>query len=376
MTLLQKLAAFTLAVVAISPMSPALAQQSSAGPLQVDIIARGLDHPWSLAFLPGGDMLVTERAGNLLLVADGKISPPISGLQKLFVSRQGGLLDVAVDPDFSTNKLIYLTYAKLVGHGAVTAVARAELHRENNTAQLRNRRTIFEMNKPTRSDVHFGSRLAIAPDGTLFFTIGDRGERARAQDPFDHAGAVLRIDRDGGVPADNPFADGVAGAPEIWSTGHRNPQGATINPDTGAIWTVEHGARGGDEINLPQPGRNYGWPVISYGRHYSGQKIGVGTTQDGLEQPEYYWDPSIAPSGLDFYDGTLFSAWRGDLLVGALKDQMLVRLDMANGKVVGEERLLQQQWGRIRDVRTGPDGAIWLLTDEDDGQLLRVTPAP
>jgi glucose/arabinose dehydrogenase len=229
------------------------------------------------------------------------------------------------------------------------------------------------MARKTAAAHHFGGRIALAPDGKLFLTTGDRGEAARAQDSLDHAGAVIRLNRDGTIPSDNPFADGAKGLPELWSKGHRNIQGAVF--DAGVLWTVEHGAMGGDEVNRPLPGRNYGWPTISYGRNYDGAKIGIGVEAPGLEQPVHYWDPSIAPSGATIYNGKLFAEWKGDLLVAALKYQMLVRLDIENGQVVGEERLLQGAFGRMRDVESFADGAIYILTDESDGKLLRLTPA-
>ena len=228
------------------------------------------------------------------------------------------------------------------------------------------------MKKKTDSGRHFGSRIVVARDGNLFVTIGDRAERERAQDPQDAAGSVLRISKDGSIPADNPFADGKQGLPEIFSIGHRNAQGATLHPETGELWTLSHGARGGDEINRPEAGKNYGWPVISYGKHYSGAKIGVGSEAPGMEQPVYYWDPSIAPSGLAFYSGELFPEWEGNLFAGALKFRMLVRLEIKDGRVVHEEELFQGVYGRVRDVRVFDDGALWLLTDSDNGKILRI----
>ena len=341
----------------------------------VETVAEGLEHPWGLAFLPGDSMLVTERDGALRMVTGGRVSDPIPGVPRVRASGQGGLLDIAIDPDFSGNSLLYISYSEPNGGflKAGTAVARARLE-TSPEPQLRGLRVIFRQNRKTSSRRHFGSRLVIAPDGTLFITIGDRGDADRAQDPFDHAGSVLRINRDGSIPLDNPFADGKKAAPEIWSIGHRNPQGATLNRRTGRVWTVEHGARGGDEINLLEPGSNYGWPIISYGRHYSGLKIGVGVRKAGMKQPKWFWDPSIAPSGLLYYDGRVFRNWRDNLFVGALRGQMLVRLQLEGNKVVAEERMFENEYGRIRDVRQGPDGFIYILTDESDGRLLRIRP--
>ena len=333
-----------------------------------------LSHPWSVAFLPDGMALVTERDGRLLL-ADPQSGQKteITGGPQVLASGQGGLLDVALHPEFDENRRLYFSYAEPRGSGMTgTAIAYGVLSPDR--THLTDLTRIFSMEPASSTTRHFGSRIVFKDDGTLWFTIGDRGDGPRAQDPGDHAGSVLRIQDDGGIPKDNPFAEARGGAPEVWSYGHRNPQGAAKHPDTGALWTVEHGARGGDEINQPQAGRNYGWPTISYGRHYSGGKIGMGTSAPGMEQPVYYWDPSIAPSGLAIVRSDLFPAWDGDLLVGALKDRMIVRLDMQNGAVIKEERLFVNRFGRVRDVRMGPDGAIWLLTDESDGALIRITP--
>ena len=358
--------------------APAWAQtvQSSAGNLTATVIAEGLDHPWALGFLPDGRMLVTERSGQLRVVNDGVAGEPVEGIPNVYDEGQGGLLDLALAPDFETSGRIYLSFSERAEdagqqRGQGTAVLSARLVLEGDSGHLENARVIFRMNRFTTTNRHFGSRVVIGADGNLFVTLGERGEQDRAQDVTDLAGAIVRIAPDGSVPADNPKPEGWA--PELWSKGHRNPQGATLRED-GVLFTVEHGARGGDEVNMPQPGKNYGWPVITYGVDYSGVPIGEGTEKEGLEQPLYYWDPSISPSGLDFYDGDLLPEWQGDLLAGGLSGQLLVRLDMEGDAVVGEERLFEGRLGRIRDVLTGPDGAIYLLTDEDNGRLIRVAP--
>ena len=292
----------------------------------------------------------------------------------LAVGGQGGLLDVALARDFDKSGTIFLSYSELGPGGAGTAIARARLVRDGNSARLENIDTIFSMMGKSRGGRHFGSRIAVAEDGNLFFSIGDRGEGDRAQDLMDHAGAILRIAPDGSIPSDNPFADGNGALPELWSKGHRNPQGMDFDRKTGTLYAVEHGARGGDEINRPEAARNYGWPVISYGRHYSGRKIGIGTEATGLEQPLYYWDPSIAPGGMAVYRGDMFPEWDGDFLVAALKDQMLVRLQRReDGTVAHEERLFPDRYGRIREVKEAPDGSLLLLTDDSDGAVLRIS---
>jgi glucose/arabinose dehydrogenase len=342
--------------------------------LRTVTVAEGLDHPWALAFLPGGRMLVTERPGRLRLVGpDGRLSPPVSGVPDVYATGQGGLLDVTVAPDFTQSGTVYLTYAEPGDGGGGTAAARARLDVAGN--RLTSVEVIFRQFPKTSGGRHFGSRVVIAGDGSLFITVGERGERERAQDTNVNRGQVVRINPDGDVPADNPFVSRPGYRPEIWSYGHRNPQGAALHPVTGKLWTVEHGARGGDEINIPAPGRNYGWPVIAYGKHYSGGQIGVGTHNAGMEQPVYYWDPSIAPSGMTFYTGDRFPAWRSNLLVGALKFRLLVRLSLDGERVVAEERLLTDLGERIRDVRQGPDGFVYLLTDSPNGRIIRIEPA-
>lgn len=342
--------------------------------IKVTEITSDLEFPWGMAMLPDGSILVTERDGILKQVdpKTGKIKT-VSNVPEVWANGQGGLLDIVADPDFTANQRIFFTYSDPDGKGgAGTAIASARFVSGNSTA-LADVKTLFTMEKPTPAGRHFGSRIVIARDGTLFITTGDRGDRPRAQDPFDTAGKVLRINPDGSIPDDNPFRDGKNALPQIWSTGHRNPQGATLNDETGEVWTLSHGARGGDEINIPKAGKNYGWPEISYGVHYSGGKIGQGTSAPGYEQPIYYWDPSIAPSGFDFYQGDLIAQWKGNLFAGALKDRLLSRLEVRGGKIVHEEQILVDAYGRIRDVRSFPDGALWLLTDDSEGKLLRIT---
>jgi glucose/arabinose dehydrogenase len=342
--------------------------------IRVVRLVEGLEHPWSLAFLPGGGLLVTERPGRLRLVGtDGKLDPrPIAGLPAIAAHGQGGLLDVALHPRFSENRLVYLSYAARGNGGVGTEVARGRLsgHR------LEDVQVIFRQHPKGRTGHHFGSRLVFDREGYLYITLGDRGEQERAQRSGDHAGSVIRLHDDGRVPSDNPFAGKPGWKPEKYTLGNRNMQGAALHPETGRLWVHEHGPQGGDEINVIRPGVNYGWPVITYGVNYGiGTKIGEGTHRVGMEQPIYYWVPSIAPSGLAFYTGDAFPRWRGQLFVGALRDQMLVRLVLDGEKVVKEERLLKGVLGRIRDVRAGPDGYLYLLTDESSGSLVRLEPA-
>lgn len=349
-------------------------QNSEVQAFRVQTLTEGLEHPWSVAFLPDGRFLVTERPGRLRIVeADGTlIEQTVDGLPPIQPHGQGGLLDVALHPQFANNGWVYLSFAEAGPGGVGTAVARGRL----DGMTLRDTAVLFRLQPKSSAGVHFGSRLVFDRAGHLFVTLGDRGERMRAQDLGDHAGSVIRLNDDGSVPADNPFVDRADTRPEIYSFGHRNIQGATLHPKSGQLWTHEHGPQGGDEINLPQPGVNYGWPVITYGVNYGiGTQIGEGTHKPGMAQPLYYWVPSIAPSGMAFYSGDRFPAWQGDLFVGSLKFRLLVRLVIENDRVVHEERLLEDELGRIRDVRTGPDGLIYLLTDEDDGRLVRLTPA-
>lgn len=367
---------FGLALSALALTTPVGAQQrfpSSAGELAVDTVASGLEHPWGLAFLPDGRMLVTERPGRLRLVsASGEKSRPINGVPNVVARGQGGLLDVALDPNFAQNRQIYLSYAEPRAGGNGTSVAKARLS-ANGTA-LEGLNVIFRQNPAINSNMHFGSRLVFDRTGALFVTDGDRySQRDQAQNPANHIGKLLRISADGGPAPGNPKKEGWA--PEIWSIGHRNVQGAALHPETGQLWTAEHAARGGDEVNTPKAGLNYGWPVITYGIDYSGAKIGEGTSKPGMEQPLFYWDPSIAPSGAVFYTGNVWPAWKNSLFVGALAGQMLARLSTKGEAVTGEERLLVGLNERIRDVRQGPDGFLYLLSDDASGKILRVRPA-
>src|SRR5215210_7795989 len=354
-----------------APQSPTPA--SKEGALHVDTVASGLEHPWGLAFLPDGRMLVTERPGRMRLVGlDGTISAPLAGIPGVLVGGQAGLLDVELNPKFPDNRLVYWSYSEPAPDGtAGTAVARGRL-KDNGFEQVE---VIYRQQPKVKGDKHFGSRLAFARDGTLFVTQGDRyGYKERAQDLSSGIGKVIRIKPDGSIPADNPFGKQNGARPEIWSYGHRNVQAAAIQPDTGQLWTVEHGARGGDELNHPQAGKNYGWPVITYGIDYNGESIGEGTAKEGMEQPVYYWDPVIAPSGMAFYTGDRLRGWKGSLLVGSLKPGGLVRLTMKDGAVTSEERYLGDLGERIREVQQGPDGLLYLLTDDKDGRILRVSP--
>jgi len=366
-------AALAACLAATASQAAGIDVATKAVKLKAEMVAEGLDHPWGLDFLPDGSAIVTERGGTMRILAGGTLSEPIEGVPEVSARGQGGLLDVAASPHFSEDRLIYFSFSQPGREGAGTAVARGKLVRESGGGRLEAVETIYAMERKTRTRQHFGSRLVFHPDGTLFVTTGDRGDGKRAQDMADTAGAVLRINADGSAPADNPYAQGKANR-QIWSKGHRNVQGAAFDPVTEAVLTVEHGAMGGDELNQPLAGRNYGWPVISYGVDYSGDKIGIGQAADGYEQPLHYWDPSIAPSGLASYQGEMFPEWRGDLLVGSLKFALLSRLDRdASGKVVGEERMLEGEFGRVRDVNVAPDGSVWLLTDESDGAIVRLS---
>ncbi len=334
----------------------------------------GLESPWSIAFLPDGRMLVTERAGRLRLVSqDFKLDPtPIEGLPEVIANGQGGLFDVVLHPQHAQNGWIYWAYNAPGAGGWGTALARGKLQGQRMTEV----QVLFSMQPKTRSAHHFGGRIVFDAAGMVYLTLGDRGDKDRAQKLNDHAGSVIRLHDDGRVPNDNPFVKRAGALPEKWTLGHRNMQGAAINPQTGELWTHEHGPQGGDEVNVIRPGLNYGWPVVTYGVNYGvGTKIGEGQFKPGMVQPLQVWIPSIAPSGMAFVSGSQFPQWQGSLLVGALRGQMLVRLTLEGDKVLSEERLFQGRPGRIRDVRMGPDGLVYLLTDDPQGALLRLEPA-
>ena len=340
---------------------------------RVVTLLKGLEYPWSVAFLPDGRMLVTERVGRLRLVGqDFRLDPkPIAGLPDVVAQGQGGLFDVVLHPDYAQNGWIYWAYNAPGAGGWGTALARGKLQGSRMTEV----QVLFSMQPKTRSSQHFGGRIVFDKAGMLYLTLGDRGDKDRAQKLDDHAGSVIRLHDDGRVPADNPCAKRAGALPEKWTLGNRNMQGAALHPKTGELWTHEHGPQGGDEVNVMRSGLNYGWPVITYGVNYGfGTRIGEGQTKPGMVQPLHLWVPSIAPSGMAFVSGSRFPQWAGDLLVGALRDQMLVRLVLDGEKVVREERLLKGLVGRIRDVRMGPDGLVYLLTDDAEGALLRLEP--
>ncbi len=338
------------------------------------VVASGLVEPWGLALLPDGRWLVTERPGRLRLVTpEGAVGEPVAGLPAVDARGQGGLLDVIVGPTFADDRLIYWSYSEPREGGNATSVARGRLSDDGTRVEAV--QVIFRALPTFDGTMHYGSSLAFGPDGRLFVTLGERSVaemRPQAQDLGSHMGKTIRIEADGSVPADNPFVGRDGALPEIWSSGHRNVQGVAIAPD-GAVWTIEHGTRGGDELNLDRAGLNYGWPVIAYGIEYRGGAINEGiTAREGMEQPVYYWDPVIAPGGMTFYDGAMFPEWRGNLLVAALKEKHIARLVLAGGRVVGEERLMTDLGERVRDVAVGPDGAVWAITDEQDGKLVRL----
>ena len=371
-----------LVVVGLLACQNAPAQQGSAprsptppsinGGLAVDTIASGLEHPWGVALLPDGRFLVTERPGRIRIIeADGRIAQPLGGVPPVHASGQGGMLDVTLDPQFAQNRTLYISYSEPGDRGSAgTTVARARL----GASALEGFQVIYRQEPKVRSGGHFGSRVVVRTDGTLFITQGDRfNYKDRAQDLTSGVGKVVRINKDGSIPRDNPFVGRSDARPEIWSYGHRNQQAAALHPETGALWTVEHGAAGGDELNHPEAGKNYGWPVITYGRDYSGRSIGEGQVKEGMEQPVYYWDPVIAPSGMTFYTGDAFPGWKGSALIGGMGPRALVRLTFTNGAVASEERY--ELRARVRDVQQGTDGLIYLVTDDSNGKLLRVRPS-
>ena len=365
---------------------PAFAGQTRAPEVRSNVafsaitIAEGLENPWGMAFLPDGRMLVTERAGRLRIITpDGSISPAVEGLPAIMVKGQGGLLGLALDPSYATNGLIYWSYSEPQADGTNnTAVARGRLV-DGPIPRMQDVQVIFHQQPSLESNLHFGGRLVFARDGKLFITLGERSipaGRMQAQKLDGLLGKIVRLNPDGSVPKDNPFVRKKGVRPEIWSYGHRNVQAAAINPATGELWEIEHGTRGGDELNIPRKGKDYGWPTIAYGIEYNGGTITGGiTAKKGMEQPRYYWDPVIGPSGMTFYTGSLFPEWKGSLFVGGMRSTALVRLVLDGERVVGEERLLTDQRERIRDVVQGPDGALYMLTDSPKGRLFKIVPA-
>ncbi len=349
---------------------------TETGTIKVETLAEGLDHPWGMAFLPDGRLLVTERAGDLrIMSADGTLTEPLSGVPKVVAKGQGGLLDVALDPNFADNKLVYLSYSEPGDGGAGTAVARGRL--AGNAVE--DVKVIFRQTPKVSGGNHFGGRLAFTPDGKLFITLGDRFKFEPAQDLTSHLGKIVRINPDGSVPPDNPFIGQKDAQPEIWSYGHRNVESAAIHPKTGKLWELEFGPKGGDELNIPAPGLNYGWPVVSWGKHYDGKDIPNPPTHPEFADAVRHWTPVISPSGITFYTADAYPgwtadtipAWKGNLLIGGLSSQAIIRLSLDGETVTGEERI--PMGARIRDVEQGPDGAVYALTDAGDGAVLRLT---
>ena len=365
-------APFVLAGLLALAAAPSVAQSQPSPKAQT--VASGLQHPWAVAFLPDGRFLVTERPGRLRVVsADGQVQPAVQGLPEVAAGGQGGLLDVITDSAFASNRTIYFCFSE-PGKGTTNSTALARARLSQDAKRLEDVKVIFSQQPKFSSTAHFGCRIVERPDGTLFLTLGDRfSRRDDAQTLDNHHGKVVRVAKDGAVPKDNPFVGKAGALPEIWSYGHRNSQGATLAPD-GSLWTHEHGARGGDEINRPQAGKNYGWPQVSFGVNYDGSKIGSGdSAARGLEAPLHHWTPSIAPSGMAFLTSDRYgAAWKGNLFVGSLKFQYLDRIELKDGQVVAEHKLLEDLGQRIRDVRQGPDGLLYVLTDNANGRLIRL----
>jgi len=363
----------TLTVLMLALLTSGCEAEAPLAGHRLQILAEGLDHPWALAFLPDGSALVTERSGRLLRIdPDDGQRQAIGGVPAVAARGQGGLLDIALHPEFTRTRWVYLSYATATDSGLTTAVGRGRLE----GTRLTEFEELFRAQPPAEADQHFGSRLLFDRAGHLLVTVGDRRQRNWAQRLDTHAGKVLRLTADGGIPPDNPFVGQTGALPEIYSYGHRNPQGLALHPETGRVWLHEHGPRGGDEINLVVAGANYGWPLVTFGREYHGPTIGVEPPQPGFVSPLHHWTPSIAPSGLAFYSGEGFPEWRGDLFVGALVHRHLQRLRLRGGEVIAQEKLLTDQGWRIRDVRVGPDGYLYLLTDAADGVLARLEPGP
>ena len=371
-----RFSAVSLAVLALSAPAPAQdVHESEQADFIVETVAEGLEFPWSIAFLPDGAMLVAEREGRLRVIdAEGGLrAAPVAGLpEDLIVIRQGGLMGLALSPDFEADRLVYFSYAEGVEAQNRTALARGRLNAD--LTALEDVEDLFRVNFDKRGGFHFGGRILFTPDGALLLALGDGGRhQPESQNPQNHIGAVVRLNPDGSIPEDNPVIEG--GAPGLFTYGHRNVQGVDLNPETGSIWTHEHGARGGDEINILRPGANYGWPEITYGINYNGTIISEFREREGLEQPVWYWNPSIAPSGMAFYTGEAFEHWRGDLFVSALAAMTVQRLEIDGDRVISVENLLSEREERYRDVRSGPDGALYVLTDDIDGRVLRLVPA-
>ncbi len=371
------LAAATALILSATALGAQDTMKSQQAGFTVQTIAEGLSHPWALAFLPDGAMLVTERSGQMRLVSvDGKLGDPITGLPEILAGRQGGLLDVTLHPEFAQNRLVYFSFTEPGEGGNSTAAARGVLSPDGTS--LSDVKTIFSQQPKIDNTAHYGSRIVFDGQGHVFITMGDRFEeryRTQAQELNSHLGKIVRLNEDGSVPPDNPFVNTEGALPEIWSLGHRNVQAAAINPETGTLWEIEHGPKGGDEINIVEPGKNYGWPVISYGVNYDGSPVGSGKSQQqGMQQPIHQWTPVIAPSGMIFYSGDAFPQWQGDLFAGGLATTTLVRVELEGNNYVSEERLLTNLGYRIRDVAQAPDGAIYVITDEDNGKILRLAP--
>lgn len=360
-----------ISLLSISISSFAETFQSEKHNFKIETVAEDLVYPWSIEFLPDGRILVTEKPGRLRIVENGKLSEPIKGVPEVKHRDQSGLLDIALDPDYVKNNIIYLSYSAKGKGGIGTEVIKAKLVGN----ELKESKVIFKLHPKTKPAYHLGARMLFAKDGTLFITLGDRGDDDRAQDLRDHMGTLVRINKDGSVPEDNPFVNNPSAKPEIYTYGSRSMQGIAMHPDTDEIWTVEHGPQGGDELNLMKPGVNYGWPVITYGVSYGlGFKIGEGTEKEGMEQPVHYWSPSIATSSLLFYTGDKFPNWKGNAFVSSLRFGQLARLRMKDNKVIKEERLINGKVGRIREVQQGLDGYLYIITDETNGKLLRLKP--
>lgn len=361
----------TISLILISVFTHAETLESEKHSFTLETIVEGLENPWSIDFLPDGRILVTEKPGRLRIVENGKLSEPVNGIPKVKDKGQGGLLDIALDPDYAENNIIYLSYSAKNSRGIGTEVVKGKLVGN----ELIDTNVIFKLEPKTSTGYHFGSRLLFAKDGTLFISLGDRGVQDQAQDFTNHIGSLIRIHKDGSVPEDNPFVNDADAKPEIYTYGNRNMQGIAMHPETGDVWTVEHGPQGGDELNLMKPGVNYGWPVITYGVNYGvGTKIGEGTEKEGMEQPVHHWIPSIATSSLMFYTGEKFPGWKGNAFVGSLRFGQLARLEIDGNKVIKEERLVNGKVGRIRDVQQGLDGNIYIITDDSNGKVFKLKP--